>query len=79
MNFKEELYKFCEENQIKLIGDYDNVKKATPIYFNCSTCNIQIKKSFKCLTKNKDTHVSFWSSQKQSFWMHPSKRNSKNI
>ena len=61
MNLTEELYKFCESNNIKLVGNYENVKKTTPIYFNCSACNIQQKKSYKCLTKNKDIHVSIWS------------------
>ena len=61
MNLTEELYKFCEKNHIKLVGNYENVKKTTPIYFNCSTCNIQQKRSYKCLTQYKDTDVSIWS------------------
>ena len=58
IDLTEELYKFCESNHIKLSGEYTNVKKTTPIYFFCSSCNVQQKKSFKSLTQYKDSHVS---------------------
>lgn len=50
----EELYKFCAEYKVKLIGEYTNVKKTTPIYFSCFQCGTQVKKSYKYLTRNKD-------------------------
>jgi hypothetical protein len=61
MDFTDELYQFSFKNNIKLIGDYTNVKNNTPIFFSCSGCNVQIKKSFKILTKYKNSHVSIWS------------------
>ena len=60
MNLTEELYSFCESNQVNLIGAYENVKKTTPIYFHCSQCNRKQKKSYKCLTEYKNTQISVW-------------------
>jgi len=55
MDLTVELYEFCEKYKINLIGNYTQVKKTTPIYFYCSSCGFQVKKSFKCLTQYKDS------------------------
>lgn len=55
VDYTNELYEFCTKYKIELIGEYNNVKKVTPIYFNCSSCGIQVKKSYKNLTKYKDS------------------------
>lgn len=48
------LYEFCEKYKIKLIGEYSNVKNSTIIYYECQSCCVKVKKSYKCLTKYKD-------------------------
>ena len=55
MDYTEELYNFSNKYKIKLIGEYANVKKNTPIYYSCSNCNIQVKKSYGTLTKYIDS------------------------
>lgn len=62
VDYTNELIEFCDKYKINLIRKYENVKNTTPIYFNCFTCNIQVKKSYKTLTKNKDCeNVAVWS------------------
>lgn len=53
VNYANELKEFCAKYKIELIGEYDNVKNTTPIYFKCFNCGIQVKKSYKLLTRNK--------------------------
>lgn len=52
-----DLNEFCTKYKIQLIGEYKNVKNTTPIYFKCSSCNVEVKKSYKFLTKNKDSEI----------------------
>lgn len=54
INYSNELIEFCTQYKIQIIGEYTNVKNTTPIYFKCSSCKIQVKKSYKTLTKYKD-------------------------
>lgn len=56
VDYTNELYEFCTKYKINLIGEYSNVKNTTPIYFNCVQCGIQVKKSYKNLTKYKDNN-----------------------
>jgi hypothetical protein len=51
IDYTKDLIQFCKNYNIELIGEYSNVKKITPIYFKCGSCGIQVKKSFKYLTK----------------------------
>ncbi len=55
MDLTEELYNYANKYEIKLIGEYEKVKKTTPIFYSCYQCGIQIKKSYKTLTKYKDS------------------------
>ena len=54
IDYTNDLYEFCTKHKIELIGEYANVKNTTPIYLKCLSCGIQIKKSYKYLTVNKD-------------------------
>ncbi len=55
INNTNDLYEFCIKYEIKLIGEYLNVKNTTPIYLNCSRCDVEVKKSYKRLIKYKDS------------------------
>ena len=46
-----ELYEMVNKYKYELIGNYENVKKSTPIYIKCCDCGIQIKKSYGLLQK----------------------------
>lgn len=60
-DYSNDLVEFCTQYKIQLIGEYTNVKNQTPIYFKCSQCQIQVKKSYKTLTKYKDSpNVCVW-------------------
>ena len=61
IDYTANLIVFCENYNIELIGQYCNVKKATPIYFKCGQCSTQVKKSFKNLTQYIDSpNVCIW-------------------
>jgi hypothetical protein len=61
IDYTKELNEFCAKYKIHLIGNYTNVKNITPIYYKCSHCDIQIKKSYKTLTKDKDyENIAYW-------------------
>lgn len=62
IDYTNDLNEFCIKHKIQLIGEYKNIKNTTPIYFKCTCCNVEIKKSYKYLTKNKDSeNVACWS------------------
>lgn len=54
IDYTNDLNEFCAKHKIELIGQYVNVKNTTSIYLKCSSCGIQIKKSYKNLTVHKD-------------------------
>lgn len=61
VDYTNDLNEFCTNYKIQLIGEYTKVKNTTPIYFKCSQCNIQVKKSYKSLTKHKSNpNIACW-------------------
>ena len=61
VDYTTELYEFCTKYKINLIGEYSNVKNTTPIFFKCFNCGIEVKKSYKLLTKYKgNDNICVW-------------------
>ena len=42
MTKEEDLIKFCEKNNIKLLKDYEKVINRTKIEFECKCCGIEM-------------------------------------
>ncbi len=38
MDLTEELYNYANKYKIRLIGEYEKVKKTTPIFYSCYQC-----------------------------------------